>query len=245
MEKFEKVEIGENCTLYCGDAFEILPELEDGSIDMIASDPPYAAQTFGGKCTDNIWDKPIPLPEFWKLAESKTKPAANIILFGNMKLAHDLINTNPRNFRYDMVWHKNNRTNFLNANLRPLASHESILVFGKSGGKTASTFNPLKSSDGVNPHTTLSFSHDRGNQPGLHPCQKPVNLLAWLIMTFSNPGDLILDMFMGSGTSLEAGIRLGRRVIGVEKHKPYFDIACKRLEAVQRRRHVRFGGVKT
>jgi hypothetical protein len=91
----EKVEIG-NATLYYGDAFDILPTLEDGSIDRIAADPPYAAESFGGKCTACEWDVPIPLAQFWELLECKTKPAANIVLFGNLKFGFDLIASNKK-----------------------------------------------------------------------------------------------------------------------------------------------------
>ena len=264
MTDFEKVQFGDSF-LFCGDAFDILPTLNDASIDACISDPPYAAESFGGKCTCCEWDKPVPLPEFWKLLECKMKPAANTVLFCNQKLAYDLIGSNRQAFRYDLIWAKNNRVGFFNAALQPLRSHEQILVFGRPGFQKTATYNPLKTpgtrvrvnrvkarqSGGVYPageaHTSISdgmtypisilaVDHDRGNGQGLHPTQKPLNLLGYLIMTYSNPGDMILDSFAGSGTTLLAAMKLGRRFIGIERERSYFDIARQRLtEAYQRR----------
>ena len=143
----KKVTIG-NAELYCGDCFEILQTLADESIDACISDPPYAAVSFNGKCTACEWDKPIPLPEFWQLLERKTKPTANTVLFCNMKFAYDLIDTNIKNFRYDLVWCKNHRVGFMNAAKMPLRAHELILVFGRQGYRDASTYNPVKTPGG-------------------------------------------------------------------------------------------------
>ena len=259
---FEKFEVGDS-VLYNGDCFDVLETLEDGSIDCCLSDPPYSSQTFG-RCTDCEWDVAVDLPNLWRLVNCKTKPSANIVLFGNMKLAYDLINTNPKAFRYDLVWAKNNRTNFLNANLRPLSAHESICVFGKPGNMVESTYNALKTGSGrprmnrtkarktggVYPpsqegYTTVSdgtthpisiLAFDRDGVQLDHPTQKPLNLMGWLVMTYSNPGDIVLDMFSGSGTTLEAALRLNRRFIGIERERSYFDIACKRLEKAWQRK---------
>jgi len=268
----DKFEIG-NSALYCGDSFEILPTLTDGSIDLICSDPPYAAESFGGKCTACEWDTPINLTTFWQLLESKAKPSANVVLFANMKFAFDLIDSNRKGFRYDLVWAKNNRVGFFNANLMPLRSHENVLLFGKPGFQKMATYNPLKTpggrpvvkrarsrgggvypaqesyttvSDGtIHPISVLAFDHDRGGNQSekcLHPTMKPLHLMGWLVFTYSNPGDLIVDPFCGSGTTLEAALRLGRRFIGIERERKYFDIACQRLEEVQRKWKIRFDG---
>jgi len=167
---------------------------------MVASDPPYATASFGGKCTDCDWDRPIPLADFWQLLECKAKPQANICLFANMKFAFDLIDSNRKGFRYDLIWAKNNRLGFMNANKMVMRSHESILLFGKPGYMAASTFNPLKTPGGrtsvrrpktrkaggvyppleahttaapdgmLYPHSVLAFDHDRG-------CNLPENCL--------------------------------------------------------------------
>ena len=268
----EKAEFG-NSVLYHGDTFDILPTLNDGEIDMVASDPPYASETFG-KCTECDWDKPIPLTEFWQLIEYKAKPSANIVLFGNMKFAFDLIDSNRKGFRYDLVWAKNNRVGFLNAKKMVMRSHESILLFGKPGYMAAATYNPLKIpggrpvvkrgktrkvdgvyppveaattvSDGtLYPHSVLAFDHDRGgNQPEacLHPTMKPLLLMGYLLTLYSNPGDLVLDPFAGSGTTLEAAMKLGRRFVGIERERRYYEIACRRLEEAYRKRKARFAG---
>ena len=264
MDNFERVEIG-NATLYCGDAFDILPTLGDGTIDQVISDPPYASQTFG-KCVDCEWDAPINLHELWRLLESKAKPQANLCLFCNMRFGFDLIGSNPKAFRYDMIWAKNNRTGFLNASMRPMISHELLTVWCRPGFSKMATYNTVKTAGGrprinrskarqgggvypagkayttvsngdVNPISVLAFDHDRGNGlNGFHPTQKPLNLLGYLLMLYSNPNDLVLDMFMGSGTTGLAAIKLNRKFIGIERERKYFDIACRRLEEAQRRK---------
>ena len=267
---FETVKFGNFATLYRGDAFEILPTLNDGEIDMVASDPPYAAESFGGKCTACDWDTPVDLPALWQLVNRKTKPSANIVLFGNMKFAFDLIDSNQKGFRYDLCWCKNNRVGFFNANLQPLRAHENILVFGKPGGMVTSTYNAIKVpggrprvnrvksrksggvypasqvphttiSDGdVNPISVLAFDKDT-RQPHwcAHPTQKPESLLGYLLMLYSNENDLILDPFMGSCTTGSAAMKLNRRFIGIEKEKEFFDISCRRLEEVWKRKTAR------
>ena len=263
---FEKFEVG-NAILYCGDSLEILDTLEEGSIDACVSDPPYASETFGG-CTACKWDIPVNLTEFWRLMENKTKPQANVVLFCNMKLAYDLIDTNKKGFRYDLVWAKNNRVGFFNANLMPLRAHENILVFGRPGHQKTAVYNALKLpgtgkprvnrvkaqksggvyssqkayttvSDGTRkPHSVLAFDRD-GNQTE-HPTQKPLLLMYYLLKLYSNHGDVILDPFMGSCTTGEAAVILGRRFIGIEKEKQYFEIACQRLEEAYKRKYARY-----
>ena len=253
----EKVVIG-NCELYCGDCFEILPQL-DVEVDVVISDPPYSSSF--GRCTDLQWDKPIPLAEFWQLMETKTKSEANIVLFCNLKFGVDLIMSKKEWFRYDLIWAKNNRCGFLNAALQPLRAHEQILVFGRPGFRETATYNPLKLpggrpfvkktkkrkgsvypsqdhhttvSDGtIHPSSVLMFDNDRqGNQSDFchHPTMKPLLLNGWLVYTYSNLGDCIIDPFCGSGTTLLAAAKLGRKAIGIERERKYFDIACRRLD---------------
>jgi len=266
MTTHDKVTFGENCTLYCGDAFEILPTLEDGSIDAVISDMPYSSSF--GRCTACDWDKPIPLEQFWQLMETKTKPEANIALFCNMKLAYDLIGTKKEWFRYDLIWAKNNRVGFLNANLQPLKSHELILLFGRPGFRESSVYNPIKlpggrpfvkktrkrkqsvyppqephttvSDGGIYPNSILAFDNDRGgNKTELcfHPTMKPLYLMGWLLMLYTQENGIVLDPFMGSGTTGVATMKLSRgNFIGIERERKYFDIACQRIEEVMSRK---------
>jgi site-specific DNA-methyltransferase (adenine-specific) len=264
----EIVQIG-NATLYHGDSLQVLPLLNNGEVDSVISDPPYATERFGGKCTACDWDVPFSLTDFWEFIGCKSKPSANVVLFCNMKFAFDLIASNRRGFRYDLVWEKSNRVGFFNANLQPLRAHENILVFGRPNHQKTATYNAIKTpsgrprvsrnkavkgggvysssqkaytsvSDGTrNPISVLAFSHIRsGSQTEeyLHPTQKPILLLNHLLEMYSNPGDTVLDMFMGSGTTGEAALMLNRNFIGIEREKKFFDIACKRLEEAQRQK---------
>ena len=139
MEKFEKTVFGDS-VLYHGNFYEILPELEV-TADAVITDSPF-------RITACEWDDKIDLPRFWELANAKTKPAANFIMFGCGKFSIDLVNSNYSGYRYDLIWAKNNRVGFYNANLQPLRAHEQILVFGKNGNMVASTYNPLKTPGG-------------------------------------------------------------------------------------------------
>jgi site-specific DNA-methyltransferase (adenine-specific) len=222
----KKVNIG-SATLYLGDTFDILPEL-DIVADSVISDPPYGI-------TAHHWDKAPPLDTMWNLFESKSKENANYVLFCAGGFTIDLVNSKRTWYRYDLCWVKNNKTGFLNAALMPLRNHENILVFGKPGHQKTATFNPIEGA--IHPSSAFKFDHDRGNgQQGmnLHPTMKPLLLMCYMISLYSNPGDLILDPFAGSGTTGAAAIRANRRFIGIEKERKFFDIACQRLEEAMR-----------
>ena len=239
-----------DCTLYCGDCFDILPKL-DVCADAVISDPPYGI-------TDCDWDTAPPLAQFWGLADSKTKPTANFVLFGLGKFAVDLINSKYRWYRYDLIWAKNNKVGFLNANLMPMRNHEQILVFGRPGFQKASTYNPQKGgslqkavrkqttnhrssvyancgtythiSDGtLHPCSIVPFKSDKNTKQGLHPTLKPLALMDWLVKTYTNEGDTVIDPFMGSGTTGLACAMHGRWFIGIEKEPEYFEKAIKRI----------------
>jgi site-specific DNA-methyltransferase (adenine-specific) len=239
-----RVTIG-NATLYFGDCFDVLPKL-NGEFDAVISDPP-----FGITACD--WDIPIPLDSFWKMVESQTKQAANVVLFGCGKFTVDLVNSKRKWYRYDLVWHKSKKVGFLNANLMPMRNHESILVFTRPGFSKAATYNPQKSSGGrvgvltknssssvyrdksgytrvsdgtVHPCSILSFS----NESGQHPTQKPLALMEFLVKSYSNERDVVIDPFMGSGTTGVACANKGRAFIGIESNKQYFEIACERIK---------------
>jgi len=239
----DRITIG-NATLYHGDCFSILPKLDVES-DAIISDPPYGI-------TSCDWDCSIPLDSFWTMLDRQTKQAANFVLFGCGKFSIDLINSKYRWYRYDLVWAKNRKVGFLNANLMPMRNHESILVFSRPGFSKAATYNPQKTpggrpgvrkskpgnsvyshkgcvyvSDGtLHPCSVLPFKSESGQ----HPTQKPLALMEFLVRSYTNEADTVIDPLMGSGTTGVACVNTGRNFIGVEQKREYFDIACKRLE---------------
>jgi site-specific DNA-methyltransferase (adenine-specific) len=259
----EKREFGDSAVIYHGDCFDILPELSV-TADSIISDIPYGV-------TACEWDIAPPLDQMWSLFEAKSKENANFVLFACGGFAVDLINSRRKNFRYDLVFAKSNRTGFLNASLQPLRAHENIFVFGRPGFMNVATYNAVKTSGsgrprvsrakarkagGVYPashegHTTISdgstnpisvLAFDRDNNlPDwcAHPTQKPMRLLGYLTMMYTNVGDVILDPFMGSGTTGEAALLLNRRFIGIEKNREFFDISCRRLEEIHQRKTAR------
>jgi site-specific DNA-methyltransferase (adenine-specific) len=243
----KKVQLG-NCELYHGDCFDILPKLQQRA-DSVITDPPY-------NMTNCEWDTFIPLSHFWNMITPKTKPAANYIFFASNRFAVDLANSKYQWYRYDLVWAKNNKVGFLNANKQPMRNHESILIFGQPGMKNNATYNPIKTQSG-NPYTrkrnlkasiyparcyttvsdgtqypcsVLRYKSDKDTNGGLHPTLKPLELMEFLVCSYSNKNDLIIDPFMGSGTTGIACVKHGRKFIGIEKEKQYFDTAVKRIK---------------
>lgn len=239
-------------TIILGDTFEVTPQIASGSVDMIFCDLPYGI-------TENEWDKPLDLPRLWREYERVIKENGAIILTAAQPFTSQLVMSNPKLFRYEIIWQKNKTTGFLNAKKMPLRAHESILVFYKK----LPTYNPQKStghkpvnsytkrtSDGSNygetkagitgggqtdryPTTVLRVPVvNNDSREKIHPTQKPVELLEYLIKTFSNPGDLVLDNCAGSGTTGEAAKRTGRDFILIEKEAMYVEAARKRIEAV-------------
>lgn len=240
--------------LYQGDCLEIMPTLEDGSVAMCFADLPYGSAK--RKTTDLSWDSQIAIETFWPhvwrcctgvFASTATQPFASSLICSQL-----------RYFRYDLIWHKSNVGGWLNANRAPLRAHESVLVFAKKQSiynpqkingkpykcaarkpplafearqKRGSTILlPTENKNGKRfPISVLKF--DRCKNAGLHPTQKPVALLEWLIATYTNPGDTVLDPVMGSGTTGVACANLGRRFVGIEKDPTYFAAAKARIES--------------
>jgi len=242
--KTKKIEIG-NAILYCGDSFDILPKLND-VCDAVISDPPFGI-------TSCKWDKPIPLDTLWEMLDSCTKQSANFVLFGASKFTVDLIISNRKWYRYDLIWVKSKKCGFLNANLQPMRSHESILVFNRPGFRRCATYNPQKTpggkerttirnhrstvyqnkgefthvSDGLqHPSSVLYFKSEFGQ----HSTQKPVALMEWLVRSYTNDKDIVVDPFMGSGSTAIACAIHNRQFIGIEKNIEYFDIAVERIK---------------
>ena len=228
------------------DCFDVFPFIEDKSVDMILCDLPYGT-------TANKWDSVLDLNKLWAEYERILKPKGNIVLFGAGLFAFKLALSNEKLFRYDMVWKKSKCGSPLTAKYMPLKKHEMIMVFGKSASyyypqltegtpyKRKWTPNKVNNMEygiaGVqtdnkgtrHPITVLDFPQQWRRQDQIHPTQKPIELLEYLIKTYTNEGDIVLDNCMGSGTTNLACLKLNRRSIGIEKETPYYDIAVKRL----------------
>lgn len=240
-------------TIQLGDCLDIMKDIQDNSIDCVICDLPYGT-------TEAYWDSIIPLDKLWEQYLRITKETAPILLFGAEPFSTVLRMSMLNLFRYDLIWVKNKVTNYLEAKNRPMRRHEKISVFSKSkfsnGCKTKMTYNPqglircdIKGHNSDNliygkrkcrasntyykqeftnyPADVLYFNSDTNN---LHPTAKPVDLLRYLVLTYSNQNDIILDNTMGSGTTCVAAIKEKRRYIGIEKDEKYFRIANKRIE---------------
>ena len=235
-----------------GDCLEVMKDIPDGSIDMILCDLPYVE-------TGNKWDKGLNLKELFIEYERIIKEDGCIALTGTFKFGVKLYNTAPHLYKYDWVWEKDNGTNAPNVNLQPFRIHENVFIFGKgrvtNGNRVAMKYNPQKTEgapykqssgkmsenwkgglkniitdnkDGKrHPKTIQKFNRDKD---GLHPTQKPVALMEYLIKTYTNEGDLVLDNCMGSGSTGVACVNTNRNFIGIELDETYFNIAKARIE---------------
>ena len=251
----------EGITIYNGDCFNILPEIEAKSINLVLTDMPY-------NITVLDWDKvPINLSKLWNLLKPIGKENAAYVFTASQPFTSKLVMSNLKWFKYEWIWQKSNPSNISQANKRPLKYHENVLVFYnkqpiynkqmikrmKSGKKviqdyqnkeitfkhgatehnkkTITTEYKAKRYDPnfKNPSSVIYFKSERCH-PRLHPTQKPVPLMEYFIKTYTNENNIILDPFMGSGTTLVAAKRLKRKAIGIEINKKYCDIAIKRLE---------------
>ena len=234
----------ETC-LYQGDCLELMQDIPSGSIDMILCDLPYGV-------TRNKWDSVLPMDALWKQYERVIKNNGAIVLFGSEPFSSTLRMSNIKIYRYDYIWRKNKATQYLNANRMPLNDYETISVFYKrlptyhpqmgSGaaysnrhtpGDSGENYGKVKFSQRNNvttryPRRVIEFSVDMKAE--FHPTQKPVDLLEYLIRTYTNPGETVLDNCMGSGSTGVACINSGRRFIGIEKDAAYFEKAKQRIE---------------
>ena len=229
--------------LRCGDCLEIMKDIPDKSIDMILCDLPYGT-------TKNKWDSIIDLTELWCGYERIIKDNGAIVLFSQMPFTAELVHSNLKLFRYEWIWEKENGTGFLNAKKMPLKIHENILVFYKKlpiyNPQMRTGFKPYKCKQGR--HSTNYGAYEQGHitesngerypidiiefkkDTGLHPTQKPVALLEYLIKTYTNEGDVVLDNCMGSGSTGVACVNTNRNFIGIELDEKYFEIAKNRIE---------------
>jgi site-specific DNA-methyltransferase (adenine-specific) len=218
-------------------------KIPDKSVDMILCDLPYGT-------TRNKWDSIIPLEPLWAEYERVTKDSGAIVLTAQTPFDKILGASNLRLLRYEWVWKKNNATGHLNAKRMPMKEHENILVFYKSiptyNAQGITPFNRVtrRGGNGSNygksgtenlqeftgyPRSILEFPSD---SPRLHPTQKPVDLFRYLIRTYTNPGETVLDNCMGSGTTAVAALMEGRNFIGFETDAGYVDVASQRIAAL-------------
>ena len=236
--------------LYNNDMFDVFSNIEPQSIDLLLTDFPYG--TLNKK--RNEWDKIIDYDKFWYYVDIICKPNCAIVSTAAQPFTSVLISTNYRDFKYCLVWEKSKSTGYLNAKKQPMRSHEDIFVFYKK----QPTYNPqmtvgkpydkgkavrdaiqygkqtksvhVKNTEGTRyPRSVLYFktAEDEGK---LHPTQKPIALYEYLIKTYSNEGDTILDPCMGSGTTGIACLNTNREFIGIEKDSNYYTIAEERLK---------------
>jgi len=230
-------------TIYNADCRDVLPQLEP--VDLVLTDPPYGV-------TQNKWDSFDFIPQWWLQIKRLAKNA--VVLTAQQPFTSEMVIAGRDWFKWADVWHKTQARGHLNANVMPLREHEDILVFAPG----AVTYNPQfsqKPAFNVRPNTArtkgtsnygkhgltsertvdLQVSYPRSvvrfenSQEGQHPTQKPLALFAYLLRTFTNPADVILDPFMGSGTTLRAAKDLGLKAIGIEIERKYCDIAIERL----------------
>lgn len=236
--------------LYQGDCLEVMDKLTEQGIkvDAIITDPPYGT-------TACKWDVVIPFDEMWEKLKLLRKDKSPIILFGSEPFSSTLRMSNIKEYKYDLIWDKNKGTQPALAKIQPMKSHEIISIFSPS----RIIYNPqmeigtpykrnntgykknnnhklglkpiIQNNNGTRyPKSILLFPRDFSAQSRLHPTQKPVRLMEYLIKTYTNEGDTVLDFTMGSGTTGVACKKLNRNFIGIELDENYFNIAKDRIE---------------
>ena len=241
--------------LILGDCMEAMSRMPEGKVNLVLCDPPYGTTMMG-------WDEPLGFAALWEAYRRVLHPKGCVVLFGSQPFTSALVMSNPDWFKHELVWDKNKCGSPGLANVRPMKTHENILVFAP--GRT--TYNPqmekgepysrntskeggyvgrennhkygMKPRSGFTnegtryPKSVLRISRDFSAQQQVHPTQKPVPLLEWLVRTYSNEGDLVLDNCMGSGSTGVAAIQAGRNFVGMETEEKYMEIARTRIEEV-------------
>lgn len=257
MGDIEKYKDGD-IELYLADCFDVMPNIQNESVDAIICDLPFGT-------TDASWDIPLPLDKLWLEYERIIKPNGVIILNGIQPFSSELIMSNKKLFRYELIWDKVFGISAINSKFRPMISHENILIFYKH----RPTFNPIflerpissrrkqrkktdtseisneayvtknvefAESDKKNPVSVITinrFSGECNPKNRLHSTQKPEELISYLIRTYTNEGDLIVDNTFGSGTTPAVCKKLKRKFIGMEKENKFFNMATKRLSEIE------------
>ena len=232
--------------IYHGDCLEVMKEISDGSVDAVICDPPYGT-------TACKWDTVIPFEPMLAHLKRVVKPNGAIVMTASQPFTSALVMSNVQMFSYAIIWSKSKPVGHLNANRKPMNKHEDILIFSKQ----QPTYNPqgvkkcqpktitrtnkggvYGSKAGVAsvqkftgyPNSVIEFNSQNGQ---LHPTQKPVALMEYLIRTYTNPGETVLDFTMGSGTTGAAAANTGRRFIGIERDPDYFTAASARIRTAQ------------
>ena len=235
-----------------GDCLEVMKSIPDKSVDMILTDLPYGT-------TACKWDIIIPFEPLWEQYKRIIKDRGAIVLFGSEPFTSALVMSNPGWFKYELIWQKTMASNFALLKKQPAKKHENILVFYKKqptynpqmedgkpyvdnrntgtrntsvGSESNLIRRPINNKGSRYPSTVQKFSN--GNNRNVHPTQKPVALLEYLIKTYTLEGETVLDNCMGSGSTGVACINTNRDFIGIEKDNKYFEIAKQRIEAAQK-----------
>ncbi len=246
--------ITENYQLMFGDCLERMKEIPDGSVDLILADPPYGT-------TQNKWDSVINLEDMWKEVWRVLKPNGSCVLFSAQPYTSTLVTSQIKFYKYEWVWVKNLKTGNLNARRMPMGGHETLQVFYKKPPtynpqkrkrttevKSGNKFNSKttnygsqkeeyldRQSDEISPDTALlQFKCVHNSSGKVHPTQKPVALLEYLIKTYTNEGETVLDFTAGSFSTGVACINTNRKFIGIEMDAGYFDIGVNRMSDTEK-----------
>ena len=222
-----------------GDCLELMKDIPDGSVDMILADLPYGT-------TACKWDTIIPFEPLWEQYKRIVKPNGAIVLTASQPFTSALVMSNPKMFRYEWIWNKKISGNPLIAKHQPLKIHESVLVFSRKphlyypemrtgkprykGGGTSKLFNRDMKKSYNDKYYPVSIIEHSNSKRGIHPTQKPIALFEYLIKTYTNEGDLVLDNVAGSGTTGVACQNLNRNFILMEKEPEYVEIIKRRLQ---------------
>ena len=238
--------VKDNYKLMFGDCLERMKEIPDGSVDLILTDPPYGT-------TQCKWDTVIPFDLMWEQLKRIIKPNGAIVLFGAEPFSSLLRCSNIKNFKYDWVWEKSKATGFLNSKRQPLRAHEIISVFYSKpptytpqmtegvaynkGVRKEQTQNDVYGSfdqvevksDGLRFPRSVQYFKTAESEGGFHKTQKPVDLLEYLIKTYTQDGETVLDFTFGSCSTGVAALNTNRKFIGIEMDANYYEIACDRM----------------
>ena len=255
--------------IYCEDCLEGMKRIPDGSVDAIICDLPYGVLNKGNKHTQ--WDNIIPFEPLWEQYLRVLKENGAICLFGSGMFTAQVMVSQPKLWRYNLIWHKDRATGFLNAGKRPLRCHEDIMIFYRSSPTYNAQMEDLNGREpshsqgyGVHKITNQCYGNIHSIETYVprdpckkfpqsiiriakehtadtwHPTQKPVELLRWLVRTYTNKGETVLDNCMGSGTTAVACMREGRHFVGFEMCEEYWRRACERVRNERMEQELKF-----